>query len=391
MKRTRFSSRKRISADATELSRLATGLAESGCRLEDAFWEKRLSEVVDQALQDGAEDDLNAALDRLFDTHSSAYDDLADMIEARAECCVVAHQGQDFDILLFNVPLLAWSRFSIPTGAIPKSTLQTLKVQLGAHIFAAGAQMALADYFYSPDQLPRTFVDTWQLMRELGTVALAGGDLKVDVTVMPETNPFLSDTRYVVGAIAVRRGMPLFRWNESDKDTRENALKEWVKQGGPNFESLLTGCAYQALLADAYHAACRFADSASRPYSLRASVAFLQTTLGQPSDSLRATIAGFHDKRLEEYRISFGPRDSDLVFHGVVWPLLGAEDENTDIVGEIESVLRESGIKEIVTLDQRFPFEFCDDCGAPLFANSDGDAVHAEMPEQDNTPSQTLH
>jgi len=60
MKRNRLSSRKRISADATELGRLATGLAESGGKLEDAFWEKQLSDLVDKLLHDGAEDDLNA-------------------------------------------------------------------------------------------------------------------------------------------------------------------------------------------------------------------------------------------------------------------------------------------------------------------------------------------
>jgi hypothetical protein len=391
MKRTRITSRKRNSVDATDLGRLATGLAESGSRLEDSFWEIRLTEVVDRLLQDGSEDDLNAALDRLFDADSTAYDALADMIESRAESCVLSHQGQEFDILLFNAPLLAWSRFSIPTSVIPKSTLQTLKVQLGAHVFAADAQLALSNYFYGPDQLPRTFIDTWQLMRQLGHAALAHEEIKIDEAAMPETNPFLSDTRYLVGAIAVRRGMPLFRWNEAGKDTRESALKEWVKQGGPNFEALLTGCTYQTLLADSYHAACRAADSASRPYSLRASVAFLQTTLGQAPDRMRAIVAGFHDKQLEEYRVGFGPRDSDLIYHGVVWPLLGAEDENTDIVGEIETVLRESGISEIVLLNQQFPFEFCDDCGAPLFPNIEGDTVHAEMPEQNDSPSQTLH
>ena len=102
-------------------------------------------------------------------------------------------------------------------------------------------------------------------------------------------------------------------------------------------------------------------------------------------------IGGFHDKRLEEYRIGFGPRDSDTIFHGVIWPLLGAEDETTDVVGDIETLLRETGIKEIVAHDQQFPFEFCDDCGAPLYPNVEGDTVHAELPEQSNAPSQTLH
>ena len=391
MKRNRLSARKRISADAGELGRLATGLAESGGKLEDAFWEKQLSELVDKLLHDGAEDDLNASLDRLFDSHAAAHDSLADIIESRAESGVIDHQGKEFDVLLFNVPLLAWSRFSIPAGSIPKSTLQTLKVHLGAHVFAGGAQLALADYLYSPDQLPRSFVDTWQLMRDLGGAALGNGALKLDLSVLPETNQFLSDTRYLIGAIAVPRGMPLFRWNESDRYTRESALKEWVKQGSPSLEPLLTGCAFQPLLADAYHAACRTADMASRPYSLHASVAFLQTTLGKSAEALRAIVGGFHDKRLEEYRVGFGPRDDDAVYHGVIWPLLGAEDETTDIVGEIEALLRESGIKEVLVHGQQFPFEFCDDCGAPLYPNIEGETVHAEMPEQGNVPSQTLH
>ena len=391
MKRNRLSTRKRISADATELGRLAICLAESGGKLEDAFWEKQLSDLVDKLLQDGAEDDLNASLDRLFDSHAAAHDCLADTIEARAESCVLSHQGQEFDILLINVPILAWSRFSIPGGTIAKSALQTLKVQLGAHVFSAGAQLSLADYLYSPDQLPRTFVDTWQLMRDLGGAALCGNPLKLDVSAMPETNQFLSDTRFLLGTIAVPRGTPLFRWNEVDGGTRESALKEWIKQGGPCLEPMLTGCAFQPLLADAYHAACRTADMASRPYSLRASVAFLQTTLGKPAESIRAVIGGFHDKRLEEYRIGFGPRDAETIFHGIIWPLLGSEDETTDVVGEVESILRESGIKEIIAHGQQFPFEFCDDCGAPLYPNAEGDSVHAELPEQINAPSQTLH
>ena len=391
MKRNRFSSRKRISADATELSRLAIGLAESGSKLEDLFWQNRLADLICRLFRDGSEDDLTAALDRLFDTHPMAHDDLADTIESHAESCLMSDKGQEFDVLLFAAPVLTWSRFSIPAATIPKGILQTLKVQLGAHVFSAGARLALADYLYSPDQLPHSFVDTWQLTRKLGAAALAGNDFSVDSSAMPETNRFLSDTRYLVGALAVARGMPLFRWNEADKSTRETSLKEWIRQGGSVLEPLLTGCASQLLLADAYHAACRAADSASRPYSLNASVAFLQATLGLAVEGLRAVVGGFHDKRLEEYRIGFGPSDGELIYHGVVWPLLGVEDEATDVAGEIEAVLRKAGLSEVIVLDQQFPYEFCDDCGAPLYPNSEGDTVHAEMPEQDNGSSQTLH
>jgi hypothetical protein len=177
MKRNRFTSRKRISADATELSRLAIGLAESGSKLEDLFWQNRLGELVDKLFHDGAEDDFTGSLDRLFDTHAMAHDDLADTIEAHAESCVLSHLGQEFDILLFAAPLWPGRAFRFPPWRFRRALLQTLKVHLGAHVFAAGARLALADYLYSPDQLPHSFVDTWQLMQQLGSAAMAGSDL----------------------------------------------------------------------------------------------------------------------------------------------------------------------------------------------------------------------
>lgn len=390
MKRPRFSRRSRASADAAALERLATGLADSGGRLEDAFWEGQLAGLVDSLLAAGAEDDLNSALDRLYESQPRAHDELADLVEARAETCVLEVEGAPCDVLLFAAPLLAWSRFAIPAGTIAPATVQALAVQLGAHVLAGGARLALTDYLFSPDQLPRTFVDTRALTRALGEAALAGQILRLDTTGLPETNRFLSDVRYLLGAVVVPRGAPLFRWNEAD-GTREAALREWVRQGSPSLEPLLTGCACQPLLPNAYHTATREADRESRPYSVRASVAFLQTVLGVPADRLRAVIGPFHDKRLEEYRIGFGPRDRDVIHHGVVWPLLGAEDESSDLTGEIETVLREAGITEIIQHEQAFPFEFCDDCGAPFFPNADGEAVHAEMPEQAEHPSQTLH
>jgi acetylornithine/succinyldiaminopimelate/putrescine aminotransferase len=124
---------------------------------------------------------------------------------------------------------------------------------------------------------------------------------------MPETNRFLSDVRYLVGAIAVPRGKPLFRWNEKDGN-KEAALKEWIKQGSPNLEPLLTGCAWQPLLPDAYHAGCRNADRLSRPYSLKASVAFLQTMLGLMPADIRAVVGPCYDSRMEEYRVGLGPK-----------------------------------------------------------------------------------
>ena len=390
MKRTRFGSRDRLSRDAAELQRLATGLSESGGKLEDRFWESQLAELADDLLKGGAEDDITTALDRLFEANPRAHDELADMVEARAETGHLTVNDQEFDIQLFSAPILAWSRFSIPACALPQGTLEALTTQLGAHVFGADVRIALADYLFSPDQLPRSFCDTWQLTQALGQATLAGQNLAVDTAGMAETNRFLSDVRYLVGSIVVPRGKPLFRWNEKDGN-KENALKEWLKQGGPNLEPLLTGCAWEPLLPDAYHASCRNADRLSRPYSLKASVDFLQTTLGLMPADIRAVVGPCYDRRMEEYRVGLGPKNSDDTFHGIVWPLLDAEDEATDAAGEIEAMLREAGVKEVLFLDHHPPMEFCDDCGAPLFPNAEAELVHAEMPEEVGASSQALH
>ena len=390
MKRTRFGTRDRLSRDVAELQRLATGLSESGGKLEDSYWESQLAELVDGLLRNGAEDDINTALDRLFEANPRAHDELADMVEARAETSRLDAQGQEFDIQLFTAPILAWSRFSIPSCALPLATIEALAVHLGAHVFGAGTKVALADYLFSPDQLPRSFCDTWQLTQALGLATLAGEHLAVDTEGMPETNRFLSDVRYIVGGIAVPRGQAIFRWNEKD-GSKDGALKEWFKQGSPNLEGLLTGCAWQPLLPDAYHAGCRNADRLSRPYSLKASVAFLQTMLGLMPADIRAVVGPCYDRRMEEYRVGLGPVSGSDTYHGIVWPLLGAEDEATDAAGEIEAVLREAGVKDVLFLDHHFPMEFCDDCGAPLFPNNEAELVHAEMPEQAASNSQALH
>lgn len=391
MKRSRFGARDRLSRDATELQRLSIGLSESGSRLEDQFWEDRLAALVDGLLRSGAEDDLTSTMDRLYESHPQAHDELINMVEAQAEALRIKVDEQIWNVQLFAAPILAWSRYAIPTCRLGEANLNIFRVQLGAHVFGAKARLSLVDYLLSPDQLPRNFCDVWQLTKTLGEQALQKRDLALDAQNLPETNRFLSDVRYLIGVVAVPQDAPIFRWNEADGN-RETARTAWVKQGSPGLAPLFTGCAYQPLLPDAYHHACRQGDLESRPYAAKASVAFLQTTLGLLPEELRAVIAPCYEQHLEEYRIGLAPRDRDnQVYHGVVWALLGSEDENTDVVTQIDATLRACGLKDIVNLDHPMPMEFCDDCGAPMFPTREGELVHAEMPEQNDTMPQTLH
>lgn len=384
IKRSRFSRRTKQTPDTEELIRLSTQLSLSGSRLEDVFWERRLAAAVDRLLEGKDETALNAALDHLYGAGGRAYDELADMVEFRAETRhhPAAGQAAEQDVLLFAAPVLTWSRFAIPSGAISPEVLASLRVQLQAHVLAADVRFGLADFLFSPDQLPQSYCETATLAEKLAKAALHGRDLKLDPAQMPETMNFLSDTRYLIGAVCVPAGGPLFRWQEED-GSRTEATKQWRAQGGEALRPLLPACAIEPLLPQSFHAAVREADRASRPYSLRAAAAFLQTTLNVTAGNLRAVVAPYYDRRLEEFRIGFTLGDAVEVIHGVVWPLLESEDEAADLPAQIEGVLREVGVREVLILDHRFPLEYCDDCGAPLYPNPEGEPVHAELPEQE--------
>lgn len=388
MKQRRHYTSHRLSRDAERLVWLAKGLADSGSRAEDAWWEGELIDLIDRMLAAGQEDALNQSLDRLHETHGRAYDSLADLIEAGSES--LDEEGNRF--LLLALPVMAWSRYRIPDRKLPATLLANLRVQMQAHVLADGVHLGLADLLFSPDQLPRGFVATSRLVHRLTDVARRDGDLAVAGGDLPETGHYIADLRYVLAVACVPNGRPLFRWQEMD-GSRESALKDWQAQASPSLQAAMPGCTIELLLPDAYYSAWRQADQAARGYSLTATAAYLQAALDLPAAALTAVAAPYFDHRLVEWRVSFSRRDDEQVLHGVVWPLLGAEDEGSDIAGEIEQTLKKAGLSHIVMLDQRMPLEYCDDCGAPLFPTEDGESVHAEMPEEaeENTSSLHLH
>ncbi|CAM5403625.1 hypothetical protein TMEC54S_02626 [Thauera mechernichensis] len=379
MKRTRLKRRGGLGRTAEQLVWLASGLAESGSRIEDRYWEAQLAHLIDELLASNDEDSLNTTLDHLYSADSRAYDELADHLESRAECAGGAFDSHD--VVLLAAPILAWSRFRIPATSLPAAMVANLRVHLQAHVLSKDARLSVADFLFSPDQLPQGYCNTAEFAKVIGGAAIDNSDLHIDTEGMPETAQFLSDTRYLLAAVAVPRGGPVFRWQEAD-GSRDTARDQWRTQGGACLGPLLPGCAMDPVLPETYFAASRAADKDSRPYSVRASVAFLATTLEIPAANLRAVVAPFWERNLEEYRIGFALREREGVVHGVVWPLLGAEDETTDCPAQIEAVLRESGVSDIVLLDHQFPLEYCDDCGAPYYPSADGETVHAEMPEE---------
>jgi len=334
MKKSHLPRRTKSPRAVQELTRLAAGLAASGSRIEDAFWENQLGIKINAQLRTGDDQNLEAALELLYDTDQAGYGEFIYAIEAAIECGTLTHEDCTYDVLMFAAPVLTWSRFSIPSGPIPTAILNNLREQFQTHVLLKDVQFSLADYLFSPDQLPRGYRLTHELASKLWAAAAGGQDLHMNPHQFAETGRFLSDTRYLLGAIAVPQGKSMFRWQEASgtnqvsngvsgvKSSKQEILLSWKTQCGEALRSLFQGCALELLLPDGFFSAWRMADRLVRPYSMHATVVFLQSTLNIPASGLRAVIAPFHDQLLEEYRVSFTFKDrNDVLYYclGTGW------------------------------------------------------------------------
>lgn len=396
MRRNRFISRARRSADADSLAKLARRLSESGSRFEDRLWERRLVEMLNDRLARGFDSDIDTALDDLAKTNPRAYDDLADLAESCAESLTLDIKGVAHDALLLAVPVLAWSRYKLPAATLSSTLADALAVHLRGHLAAADAHLAVADHLYAIDQLPETFGEVYDLAQKLFAAAAGDQRLKIDAKALREPVAMLADTRYVLAALAVPSGRALYHWQETgvDPDAKTQAIEAFREQVSNALQPLMTGCRYRVLAPNAFHAALRQADRELRAFSLEAALAFLKLTYDMAPADLQASVAVFEDKRNAldwELRIGVSAAgNDDAVIEGVVWPGLGDDEERAH--EDVDGALRGLGITRIQVQAQRFPLEYCDDCGAPLFPNAAGHAVHTEPPEQnEEQPASPLH
>ena len=395
MPRSRAKSPPRLTRDAERLIALANGLNASGSLTEDRFWEGEMSGLVAKLLENGNDAPIDGALDHLYQTNLGAYDTLIELVENESESVVAMQGDRAWQGLLIAAPIVAWSKYAIPSGTIPAAEAQTLQVQLQAHVLAQGARVTLVPYLYSIDQLPRHFSELRRLAMRLADGAITGEIPRLDLTRLPETAHLLADTRFLVACAAVPRGQALFRWQEdaSGHAGRTGSLEQWIGQARPTLAKLLPGCVFECLLPDAYYVNCRESDRRVRPFGIRAAVSFLENALKLKAAELQAVVAGFGEERVDEYRVAFSPIDEAEVAHGVVWPLYGREDENArpGPLDEVLAQLTECGVTEVKKLPGTFSPEYCEDCGAPLFANAEGEIVHAELPEEADTHTAHFH
>jgi hypothetical protein len=319
-----------------------------------------------------------------------------------------------YNALLVAAPILAWTRYSIASGAIAQDLQSKLTACFKAHMLAPDTYLAMAPTLYAIDQLPRSYSAAFSLTQRMAQAALSNTTPQQAANA-PETAPFLADTRYLLAVVAAPVGEPLFCWQKSrDLADRANAVSQWRAQATSEIARILPGCGIELISPGAYYVACREADKRIRPVSIRAAMHFLTHTLNAEPDQFQVVIGKFGDMengQINEYRISFLFAQSPDVLYGIVWPLYGAEDaeqvlslegahtftavgegeldEDRAPIEEITRVLKETGVAQIKQLSEHFPMEFCDDCGAPLFPDTHAELVHAEMPE--DAPQSTEH
>ena len=391
MKRLRNKSPLRLTRDAERLIGLSTGLAASGSRLEDAYWELELAALCNKLMDSGNSSALESALDHTFQSNPAAHDALAEMAEAQAESATIKPEAADaeWDVMLLAIPLVAWSKYAVPSGPIGGGGLAALAAitpQLHAHVLAKNARLCISPFLYSIDQMPRDFSSVRKLTKRLGEAAATQSALPADKSKFPDTAPLLADTRFLLAGVAVPSGEALFRWQEQAeaRNTRSDCLAHWIEQGRPHLAKMLPGCSFECLLPDAYFVNCRESDRAVRSPTIRAAVAFLESTLKLNTSQLRAVIAGVGETRVDEYRVSFLQNGRAEVIEGIVWPLFGREEEDAEPapLAEIQTILKDCKLGSVTALDGLFAAEFCEDCGAPLFADADGEMVHPELPEE---------
>ena len=395
MARSRAKSPPRLTRDAERLIALSLGLNASGSLTEDRFWESEMSSLVAKLLENANDAPIDGALDHLYQTNLGAYDTLIELVENESESVAVMQGDRAWQALLIAAPIVAWSKYAIASGSIARDEAETLKVQLQAHVLAKDARVMLVPYLYSIDQLPRHFSELRKLTTRLADAAVSGETPRLELARLPETAHLLADTRFLIACAVVPRGQALFRWQEdaSGHAGRAGSLEQWIAQARPTLAKLLPGCVFECLLPDAYYVNCRESDRRVRPFGIRAAVAFLENALKVKANELQAVVAGFGEERVDEYRVTFALGDDTEVAHGVVWPLYGREDETArpGPLDEVIAQLAECGVTEVKKLAGTFTPEYCEDCGAPLFANSEGEIVHAELPEEAHTQAAHFH
>ncbi|MEY3840085.1 MAG: hypothetical protein RIR08_818 [Pseudomonadota bacterium] len=225
----RSKSVQRISPESERLVADSISLAASGSQLEDRFWEERLHNRLLKLLKSHHQNIIDTALDQTFRINTVAFEVLADTAETLAESMSLEHDGKTWDALLLAMPIVAHTRYQIPSGPLPVSIVEAAAAAMQKSIAAEGTQLAIIPWLYSIDQMPHSHTQTRSLLETLANAAVSGGDMKLELRDMSETIAVLADPRFILAVIVAPKDQPIFRWQMDGPQRQERgvSLIEW--------------------------------------------------------------------------------------------------------------------------------------------------------------------
>lgn len=385
----------RLGREAKRLIDWCIALDQSGCRLEDQFWEIKIIEALEKILKSGKEKPLETALEYLSEHHHGGFEALIELAENLSSSCIIEIEGERWQVLLISAPVVCWTRYQIPNHTLNTSQLQTLTQAMHEQVLASNLTLTIVPQLISLDQMSQSFSETFHWTQQLAQLAVSQEGNLPKLNDEPEHIGMLADSRYIVMAVVAPINAPIFKWQENTEDRREKCSPKWSKAMASSLTPLLPGCEFDTVLPDAYYVNLREADKRLRPLTIKAAINWLCLVMNKKPETFRAVIAGFGEHRVEEYRLSVTEKGHNTVLYGIVWPmflfedLISAEleDNKLNTIEKIVAVLQESGVMEVRRLPALMNLEYCEDCGAPHFPNPLGELVHAELPDDiDETP-----
>ena len=378
--------------------------AQSG--LEEEFWCAKLETEVMILLDKGNIKAIDAALDELAALNQDvALNALVSSCEKMAETSFADIEGDGItrSIQLISIPITVCSPYVIHSGDIALDVVSALVNHAKQTVFAPDVEIKFLPRLYAMEHLPPDFAGLRDLMKSAAAAMINDEYLRdssrnaIPVTELPV------DNRFILGVVIAQRGAPIFRWQMASSTSvsvrREQALQTWAVATKPCFSALFSGCEIEVSLPGAFFYSARIADTVIRPYALRQAVLAAASGGVKPS-TLTATIAAVGETDIAEFRIGLMQKNKDTMLNGAIWPVYGdaenAEADELQASRDISQVMAALGVKDVITISGLQHPESCDDCGAPLFFNREGEAVHVAYPEDDEhtyhgNTSQHLH
>jgi hypothetical protein len=70
------------------------------------------------------------------------------------------HEGQQWDVLLLAMPIVAHTRYQIPSGPLQANMIEATAGALHSAIAATNTRLAIVPWLYSIDQMPHSHCQT---------------------------------------------------------------------------------------------------------------------------------------------------------------------------------------------------------------------------------------